>query len=149
MRHSARLEAKGIHNLSAPAESQTPPLMSPPGTKTPPTDPAKRPRLADEGESAQNRDGSAKLDIDAVSAPLQQQQQQQEESRRQRETTPSESPKRKKPRVYSDRMIPNRLGQDLKASYSLMHEDGSPATPSKLHRRAPPSELHIQKSEYS
>lgn len=47
------------------------------------------------------------------------------------------------------RMVPNvRGGQDLKASYSLMHEAGSPATPSRSHRRQPPSELSIQKSEW-
>ncbi|KAF2154615.1 WD40 repeat-like protein [Myriangium duriaei CBS 260.36] len=146
MRHSARLEAKGIPNLSAPAESHTPPLISPPGTKTPPTDPAKREHAQENQHVATRARSSTPLDIDAVTARLQQQQQH-AESRRQRETTPGESPKRKKPRVYSDRMIPNRIGQDLKASYSLMHDDGSPATPSKYHSRPPPSELHIQKTE--
>jgi cell division cycle 20-like protein 1, cofactor of APC complex len=45
------------------------------------------------------------------------------------------------------RFIPNREGQDLQASFSLLHEDGSPATPSKIKKRTPQGELHYQKSE--
>jgi len=47
------------------------------------------------------------------------------------------------------RFVPTRSGQDLHASYNLLHEDGSPATPSHSNRKQPPSELHIQKSEYN
>ena len=43
------------------------------------------------------------------------------------------------------RFIPNRAGQDLQASYNLLHDDGSPATPSKA-KRTPHNELHFQKS---
>lgn len=46
------------------------------------------------------------------------------------------------------RFIPNREGQDLQATYSLLHEDGCPSTPSKTKRRAPHGELHFQKSEF-
>jgi hypothetical protein len=46
------------------------------------------------------------------------------------------------------RFIPNREGQDLQASFSLLHEDGCPATPSKVKRRAPHGELHFQKSQF-
>lgn len=44
------------------------------------------------------------------------------------------------------RFIPNRAGQDLQASFNLLHDDGSPATPSKA-RRTPHNELHFQKSK--
>ncbi|TKX27531.1 WD domain-containing protein 3 [Elsinoe australis] len=143
MRHSARLEAKGVPNLSATKESHTPPLISPPGTKTPPTDPAKRHR-AQENQDAGERRGSTPLDVDAVNARLKHH----EDSRRQRETTPGESPKRKRARVvYNDRFVPNRAGQDMRASYNLMNDEGSPATPSRAHKRAPPSELDTQKKE--
>jgi cell division cycle 20-like protein 1 (cofactor of APC complex) len=47
------------------------------------------------------------------------------------------------------RFIPNRSGQDLQASYSLLHEDGSPATPTRSTRRTPHNELHFQKSKYN
>ena len=49
--------------------------------------------------------------------------------------------------VLSDRFIPNREGQDLQASFSLLHDDASPATPSKVKKRIPHDELHFQKSE--
>lgn len=45
------------------------------------------------------------------------------------------------------RFIPAREGQDLSASYNLLHEDGSPATPSKLKKRAPHGELNHQIAE--
>ncbi|KMU76582.1 hypothetical protein CISG_05725 [Coccidioides immitis RMSCC 3703] len=45
------------------------------------------------------------------------------------------------------RFIPNREGQDLQASYSLLHEDGCPSTPSKGKRRPPHGEIHFQKSK--
>lgn len=47
-----------------------------------------------------------------------------------------------------DRFIPNREGQDLQATYSLLHEDGCPSTPSKSKKRTPHSELHFQKSQF-
>lgn len=45
------------------------------------------------------------------------------------------------------RFIPNREGQDLQASFSLLHDDASPATPSKAKRRTPHDQLHFQKCE--
>ena len=45
------------------------------------------------------------------------------------------------------RFIPNRDGQDLQASYSLLHDDASPATPSKSKKKAPHGELHFQRTE--
>lgn len=43
--------------------------------------------------------------------------------------------------------IPTRTGQDLQASFSLLHEDASPATPSRHKKRTPQGELHFQKTE--
>lgn len=87
-----------------------------------------------------------------------------EHARQQRESTPGGSPHRKRQRINGDRFvspvhspvwvirlnfsrfIPSRSGQDLQASFSLLHEDGSPATPSKQKKRTPHGELHFQKS---
>ena len=69
---------------------------------------------------------------------------------RQRERTPGRSPSRKRQRVgqvYGDRFIPNRDSQDLQASYNLLHDDGSPATPSRSKKKAPHGELHFQRTE--
>jgi len=98
MRHSARLEAKGVPNLSANKGAHTPPLLSPPGTKTPPTDPAKRSERAEQKYKQLHNGRSGSPDANAVSEMLQQ-----EASRRQREATPGESPKRKRTKVYGDR----------------------------------------------
>lgn len=49
--------------------------------------------------------------------------------------------------LTSFRFIPNREGQDLQASFSLLHDEGSPATPSKQKKRPPYGELHFQKSK--
>jgi cell division cycle 20-like protein 1, cofactor of APC complex len=69
------------------------------------------------------------------------------DSGRQRERTPGRSPSRKRQRTFGDRFIPNRDGQDLQASYSLLHDDGSPATPSRSKKKAPHGELHFQRTE--
>lgn len=87
--------------------------------------------------------------------------------RPQRESTPGASPHRKRQRINGDRLvldalitilcllifsprfIPTRSGQDLQASFSLLHEEGSPATPSKQKKRTPHGELHFQKSKLS
>lgn len=45
-----------------------------------------------------------------------------------------------------DRFIPNREGQDLQATYSLLGEDGCPSTPSRTKKRTPHGELHFQRS---
>lgn len=47
-----------------------------------------------------------------------------------------------------NRFIPNREGQDLQATYSLLGEEGCPSTPSRTKKRAPHGELHFQRSMY-
>lgn len=49
--------------------------------------------------------------------------------------------------VSCSSFIPNREGQDFTASYSLLHDEGSPATPSRSKKRAPHGELHFQRTE--
>lgn len=171
MRHSARLEAKLADKMNQePSDNvHTPPLMSPPGTRTPPSDPSKRAQMSAPAIQGTQRQDSEQLDADALSKALHQF----EEAGRTRERTPGESPKRKRQRIYGDRLvvaestssemllfvgargadsyncrfIPNRSGQDLHASYNLLHEDGSPASPSRSHKKAASSELHVQKSK--
>ncbi|KAI9771836.1 MAG: substrate-specific activator of APC-dependent proteolysis [Geoglossum simile] len=82
------------------------------------------------------------VDPDALSRALREF----ERAGRQRERTPGGSPSRKRQRVYGDRFIPNREGQDLQASFSLLHDDGSPSTPSRSKKRTPHGELHFQRS---
>ncbi|KAK0635534.1 WD40-repeat-containing domain protein [Bombardia bombarda] len=82
------------------------------------------------------------LDADAVDSALRR-----EITRQQRESTPGVSPHRKRQRINGDRFIPTRSGQDLQASFSLLHEDGSPATPSRQKKRTPHGELHFQRTE--
>ncbi|KAI0909444.1 WD40-repeat-containing domain protein [Ustulina deusta] len=63
-----------------------------------------------------------------------------------RDSAPAASPNRKKRRIDADRFIPSRSGQDLQASFSLLHEEGSPASPSRK-KPTPHGELHFQKTE--
>ncbi|KAI3543961.1 WD repeat domain-containing protein [Colletotrichum costaricense] len=86
---------------------------------------------------------SSAFDPDAVDSALLREM----HHRSQRESTPGASPHRKRQRINGDRFIPTRTGQDLQASFNLLHEDGSPATPSKQKKRTPHGELHFQKTE--
>ncbi|RGP72842.1 cell division cycle 20 cofactor-apc complex [Fusarium longipes] len=97
--------------------------------------------MRNHGRKSEGARGS-QLDIDAVDSALLR-----EFQRPQRESTPGASPHRKRQRINGDRFIPTRSGQDLQASFSLLHEDGSPATPSKQKKRTPHGELHFQKTE--
>lgn len=88
-------------------------------------------------------------------------------------TTPAPSPSRKRQRIYGDRyvwlqvgvwgrgiggidsklirmdrFIPNRDGVDLQASYSLLHAEGSPSTPTKPKKKVASGELQYQKGMY-
>ncbi|KAI5292544.1 substrate-specific activator of APC-dependent proteolysis [Ascosphaera acerosa] len=53
---------------------------------------------------------------------------------------------RKRQRVYGDRFIPNREGQDLQASYTLIN-DAAEEAPSKAKRKPARGELQFQKVE--
>ena len=129
----------------AQEESQTPRMISPPRSKTPPTVIGKR------SHSERNADGALRGGSEPVSAKaLNKALQQVGEEARPRSTTPSSSPSRKRQKVQGgggDRFIPNRSGQDLQASYNLLHDDGSPATPSKSHKKVHSSELNFQKRD--
>lgn len=148
---SARLEAK-FGAKSEPDHVHTPRLPSPPGTTTPPTAPHTRANVnnndnianqKNESSTTTSRKTSEAIDPDALSKALQQF----EEAGRNREHTPGESPKRKRQRVYTDRFIPNRAGQDLHASYNLLHDQASPATPHRAIKKPPANELHGQKTD--
>ena len=119
---------------------QTPTLASPPDSRSPPTGSSKHSKMAVSGGA---RAGSEPVDAGALSKALKDF----EDGGRVQNRTPGASPSRKRQRIYGDRFIPNREGQDLQASYSLLHDDGSPATPSKTKKRTPHGELHFQKSE--
>ncbi|KAK4941812.1 substrate-specific activator of APC-dependent proteolysis [Elasticomyces elasticus] len=121
---------------------RTPSLPTPVGSKTPPTIASRRFLGNDEGMSAVPRATEA-MEEDALMRRLKGI----ENAGRSRERTPGRSPSRKRQRVYGDRFIPNRDGQDLQASYSLLHDDGSPATPSRSKKKTPHGELHFQRTE--
>ncbi|KAF2110412.1 WD40-repeat-containing domain protein [Lophiotrema nucula] len=152
-----------VQSTEGPAEEvRTPTLISPPESKTPPTATHKRTQ-ADFASNGHDRN-SEPVDPSALSRALEHF----EQAGRVRERTPTASPSRKRPRIYGDRydaahrfvpnaqlantkfrFIPNRSGQDLQASYSLLHEDGSPATPSKSVKRTPHHELNFQQTDHA
>ncbi|RFU31788.1 hypothetical protein B7463_g4550, partial [Scytalidium lignicola] len=129
----------------------TPPLGTPRRTATPP--PAIEKRRSEKKNNEENimrssRAGASTndaIDPNALNKALLKEFE--EAGSRHRDITPGGSPSRKRQRVYGDRFIPNREGQDLQASFSLLHDDGSPATPSKQKKRTPHGELHFQKTE--
>ncbi|KAJ9142643.1 WD repeat domain-containing protein [Pleurostoma richardsiae] len=135
------------------ADSHSPVRASPARLATPPP-PSDRGHLevrqnADSGNARHSRQsmrssdtGRSGLDTDAVDQALRR-----EIGRTQRASTPGGSPHRKRQRINGDRFIPTRSGQDLQASFSLLHEDGSPATPSRQKKRTPHGELHFQRTE--
>ncbi|CAG7921731.1 unnamed protein product [Penicillium olsonii] len=118
-------------------------IVSPPGSKTPPTMPTKRTMYFPDNSGNRRQEGVEPVDPSALARALKDY----ETAGGRRERTPVSSPCRKRQRVYGDRFIPNREGQDLQATYSLLHEDGCPSTPSKAKKRGPHSELHFQKTD--
>ncbi|MCJ1254742.1 substrate-specific activator of APC-dependent proteolysis [Lignoscripta atroalba] len=122
---------------------QSPSLVSPPTIDTPPPATGKHVHPNGGNVHGREREGSEAISADALSKALKEF----EEAGRTRERTPGGSPSRKRQRIYGDRFIPNREGQDLHASFSLLHDDASPSTPSKTKRRPAHGELHFQKTE--
>ncbi|KAI7083206.1 WD40 repeat-like protein [Hortaea werneckii] len=138
---STNTDPQSLPDSTNHQDTHTPALASPPRSKTPPTVIGKRSHLDRPGYG---RTGSEPVSANALNKALQQV----EEAGRPRSITPSGSPSRKRQKVQSgggDRFIPNRAGQDLQASYSLLHEEGSPATPSKSRKGI--GELQSQKRE--
>lgn len=139
--HDTTIEAHNTSTLAhAMDDKHTPTLASPPDSRTPPTVSGRRIKT-----NGSERAGSEPINAGALSKALRDY----EDSGSARERTPGASPSRKRQRVYGDRFIPNREGQDLQASFNLMHEEGSPSTPSKAKKRTPHGELHFQKSKSS
>lgn len=124
---------------------ETPTMLSPPRSKTPPTITGKRAHSRHLSASAANRSGSAPVNPTALNRALKQM----EDAGRRRDITPAGSPQRKRQKTFAGdhRFIPNRSGQDLQASYSLLDDEGSPATPSRAHKKAASSEVHFQKRD--
>lgn len=120
----------------------TPSLPTPAESRTPPTITSKR-LLEDHAAGLVGRRQSEQTEEDTLTRRLKEL----ENAGRHRERTPGQSPQRKKQRIYGDRFIPNRDGQDLQASYNLLHDEGSPATPSRSRRKIAHEELHYQKTE--
>lgn len=119
--------------------------MSPPRSKTPPTVTGKRSHSEARDVNTNNaiRSGSEPVSAMALNKALKEV----ERTEQRRVSTPSASSSRKRQKLQAgDRFIPNRQGQDLSASYNLLHEEGSPATPSKLSKKAP-GDIHFQKRE--
>ncbi|KAK4448210.1 WD40-repeat-containing domain protein [Podospora aff. communis PSN243] len=145
-------DASGAAGLSAALKRPIEPnsAASTPRTSTPPPQ-SERLRLEPRQDSSRNSRLSSTrpdlgrhsaFDADAVDIALRR-----EMSRGNRDSTPGASPHRKRQRINGDRFIPTRSGQDLQASFSLLHEDGSPATPSRQKKRTPHGELHFQRTE--
>lgn len=132
--------------------ANSPSRAMPPRVSTPPPPPSDRGRLqarqnADNANVAGvrhgGRDGSLSgIDPDVLTRALSR-----ELSVDRRDSAPAASPSRKRQRINGDRFIPSRSGQDLQASFSLLHEEGSPATPSRQKKRTPHGELHFQRSK--
>jgi cell division cycle 20-like protein 1 (cofactor of APC complex) len=147
-------DVSGAAGLSAALKRPIEPnsAASTPRTSTPPPQ-SERLRLEPRQDSSRNSRLSSTrpelgrhsaFDADAVDIALRR-----EMSRGNRDSTPGASPHRKRQRINGDRFIPTRSGQDLQASFSLLHEDGSPATPSRQKKRTPHGELHFQRSKSS
>lgn len=136
-----------VRDANSPSRAMAPRVSTPP-----PPPPSDRGRL----QARQNvdnanvpsahsgrRDGSLSgIDPDVLTRALSR-----ELSADRRDSAPAASPSRKRQRINGDRFIPSRSGQDLQASFSLLHEEGSPATPSRQKKRTPHGELHFQRSK--
>lgn len=89
---SAKTSAAGANGLS---------IVSPPGSRTPPSMPAKKTLFFPDnlGGRQRNQNGSEPIDPDALTKALKEY----EDAGRPRERTPGTSPSRKRQRVYGDR----------------------------------------------
>lgn len=126
-------------SMDNPRTSKLPPSSG--VTNPPPLASGKRQHA--NGRNERTRGSSEVLDPIALNQALRDF----DEAGRSKEKTPTGSPSRKRQRVYGDRFIPNREGQDLHASFSLLHDDASPASPTKTKKRTPHGELHFQRSK--
>ena len=133
------------HNHPHGLAAQAPAPLSPPRSKTPPAVIGKR-SLSDRNVPTRKQPPRASEPVSALALNKALEQAKDTGGVRARSVTPAASPCRKRQKVQqgADRFIPNRAGQDLQASYSLLHDDGSPATPSKRLNKIHSSELNFQ-----
>lgn len=139
---AANVENNTIITRSRGAENEGTRIVSPPRTKSPRLSTGKHPREESVGDEVRRPAvGGDAVNPVALNKALRAI----GESGQRSVSSPTASPSRKRQKMFgaADRFIPNRSGQDLPASYSLLHEDGSPA-PSKAPKN-PPSDLHFQK----
>jgi cell division cycle 20-like protein 1 (cofactor of APC complex) len=119
--------------LAEEGDLHTPTPLSPPRSKTPPTITGKRghSRAPSASTNAIHRSGSAPVNPTALKSALLKQV---EDVGRRRDITPAGSPQRKRQKTFAGdhRFIPNRSGQDLQASYSLLDDEGSPGGPALI-----------------
>jgi cell division cycle 20-like protein 1 (cofactor of APC complex) len=127
----AREEIETGAHVAAHAEEgiATPALISPPESKTPPTESHKRNQSVF-GTSAHDRNAEG-VDHSHLTKALEQL----EQAGRVRERTPTASPSRKRPRIYGDRLVHN--GAHLMANMQLTNlqvhpEPLGPRPPSQL-----------------
>jgi cell division cycle 20-like protein 1, cofactor of APC complex len=126
-----QLVSAGSVNL----RTETPQLISPPDTKTPPTD--AQLHIHDIRQQARVS-SSQSIDPAALSRAL-------HKFERPREHTPAQSPSRKRQRTQGDRFMPSRAGVDLQSSFNLLPDEASPATPSNRSQHASYGELNFQR----
>lgn len=138
-------ELRNEISIDTTQRPHTPSLPTPAESKTPPTITSKRFLELQEGSGNSRRPSTLEQVEQAEEENLTKRLRELENAGRQRDRTPAHSPQRKKQRIYGDRFIPVRDGQDLQASYSLLHEDASPATPAHRRKRSSHDELHHQK----
>lgn len=126
---------------------RTPTLPSPPRSGTPPTITGKRARnhAVPESDRKTRSSDSKSISAHALSKALQRV----DQDVTRRASTPSASPSRKRQKVFGGdgRFIPNRSGQDLQASYSLMNDEGSPASPHKNNKMTTTTDVDSQRRD--
>lgn len=141
----ADAEPSTSFNTESARDDQTPSLLSPPRSKTPPVVTGKRSHSLVTTEADKSRAGSRPVSAKALSKALQHI----DREPGRRASTPSASPSRKRQKVFGgdSRFIPNRSGQDLQASYNLLDDEGSPASPSRANKFATSTDMDTQRRD--
>jgi len=113
-------------SVAKPQISQISSIVSPPGSKTPPSMPTKRTMyFPDNSGNRQQQEGADPVDPSALAKALKDY----ETAGTRRERTPVSSPCRKRQRVYGDRYVTPSISLGLKLQSSLSKVCGIPADP--------------------